>query len=142
MRTKHAIIATLMLCMGMGAHAQETENNWFIQGQLGASYSLGNAGFGKLLAPAGQIAVGKYFNPTLGARLAISGWSGRGDNGNNRPAYGFYYGAATVDGLLNLSTLFCGKNPERFFNTRLIAGVGYNQTFDEGASSFMGRLGL
>ena len=142
MRTKHAIIATLMLCMGMGAHAQETENNWFIQGQLGASYSLGDAGFGKLLAPAGQIAVGKYFNPTLGARLAISGWSGRGDNGNNRPAYGFYYGAATVDGLLNLSTLFCGKNPERFFNTRLIAGVGYNQTFDEGASSFMGRLGL
>lgn len=142
MRTKHAIIATLMLCMGMGAHAQETENNWFIQGQLGASYSLGNAGIGKLIAPAGQIAVGKYFNPTLGARLAISGWNGRGENGNNRPAYGFYYGAATVDGLLNLSTLFCGKNPERFFNTRLIAGVGYNQTFDEGASSFMGRLGL
>ena len=66
MRTKHAIIATLMLCMGMGAHAQETENNWFIQGQLGASYSLGNAGIGKLIAPAGQIAVGKYFNPTLG----------------------------------------------------------------------------
>jgi OOP family OmpA-OmpF porin len=85
MRTKHAIIATLMLCMGMGAHAQETENNWFIQGQLGASYSLGDAGFGKLLAPAGQIAVGKYFNSTLGARLAISGWSGRGDNGNNPP---------------------------------------------------------
>ena len=46
MRTKHAIIATLMLCMGMGAHAQETENNWFIQGQLGASYSLGDAGIG------------------------------------------------------------------------------------------------
>ena len=134
MKTMNVIFVVLMLCMGMGAHAQESENNWFIQGQLGASYSLGNAGIGKLIAPAGQIAVGKYFNPTLGARLAISGWSGRGDNGNNRPAYGFYYGAATVDGLLNLSTLFCGKNPERF--------VGYNQTFDEGASSFMGRLGL
>ena len=66
----------------------------------------------------------------------------RGQREQPTRAYGFYYGAATVDGLLNLSTLFCGKNPERFFNTRLIAGVGYNQTFDEGASSFMGRLGL
>lgn len=141
MRTRHAIIAALILCMGMGAYAQKTENNWFIQGQMGASYSLGGTGLGKLIAPAGQIAVGKYFNSSLGARLAISGWRGRAGSGSH-PAYGFYYGAATVDGLLNLSTLFCGKNPERFFNTRLIAGVGYNQTFDEGASSFMARLGL
>lgn len=141
MRTRHAIIAALILCMGVGAYAQKTENNWFIQGQMGASYSLGGTGLGKLIAPAGQIAVGKYFNSSLGARLAISGWRGRAGSGSH-PAYGFYYGAATVDGLLNLSTLFCGKNPERFFNTRLIAGVGYNQTFDEGASSFMARLGL
>lgn len=141
MRTRHAIIAALILCMSMGAYAQKTENNWFIQGQMGASYSLGGTGLGKLIAPAGQIAVGKYFNSSLGARLAISGWRGRAGSGSH-PAYGFYYGAATVDGLLNLSTLFCGKNPERFFNTRLIAGVGYNQTFDEGASSFMARLGL
>ena len=47
-----------------------------------------------------------------------------------------------MDGLFNMSSLFCGSNPERFFNARLIAGVGYNQTFDEGASSFMARLGL
>ena len=57
MKTMNVIFVVLMLCMGMGAHAQESENNWFIQGQLGASYSLGNAGIGKLIAPAGQIAV-------------------------------------------------------------------------------------
>lgn len=141
MKMKHAIIAAFMLFAGIGVHAQTTENNWFLQGQAGASYSLGNTGIGKLISPAGQIAAGKYFNPYVGARLALSGWRGRAGSGSN-PAYGFYYGAATVDGLFNMSSLFCGSNPERFFNARLIAGVGYNQTFDEGASSFMARLGL
>ena len=125
----------------MSANAQSTDDNWFLQGQLGASYSLDGTGIGKLISPAGQIAAGKYFNPYVGARLAVSGWRGRAGSGS-RPAEGFYYGAATVDGLFNMSSLFCGSNPERFFNARLIAGVGYNQTFDEGASSFMARLGL
>ena len=142
MKMKHAIMAAFMLCMGVGVQAQtSTENNWFIQGQAGASYSLGSTGIGKLISPAGQIAVGKYFTPAVGARLAISGWRGRAGSGST-PASGFYYGAATVDGLFNMSTLFCGKNPERFFNTSLIVGAGYNQTFDEGASSFMARVGL
>ena len=136
------IISALFLAVaGMTANAQNTEDNWFVQGQIGSSYSLGDTGIGKLLSPAGQIAVGKYFNPYVGARLAISGWRGRAGEGS-KPAYGFYYGAATVDGLFNLSNLFCGSNPERFFNTRLVAGIGYNQTFDDGASSFMARLGL
>lgn len=125
----------------MSANAQSTDDNWFLQGQLGASYSLDGTGISKLISPAGQIAAGKYFNPYVGARLAVSGWRGRAGSGS-RPAEGFYYGAATVDGLFNMSSLFCGSNPERFFNARLVAGVGYNRTFDEGASSFMARLGL
>lgn len=141
MRIKVIISALLLTAAGVTANAQHTENNWFVQGQMGASYSLGSTGIGKLLSPAGQIAAGKYFNPYVGARLAISGWRGRAGEGS-KPAYGFYYGAATVDGLFNLSNLFCGSNPERFFNTRLVAGIGYNQTFDDGVSSFMARLGL
>ena len=141
MRIRIILSALFLAVAGLTANAQEAENNWFVQGQMGASYSLGGTGIGKLISPAGQIAAGKYFNPYVGARLALSGWRGRAGNGN-KPAYGFYYGAATVDGLFNLSSLFCGANPERFFNTRLVAGVGYNQTFDQGASSFMARLGL
>ena len=142
MKIKHVLLTALFSALGLGAYAQDTEHNWFIQGQLGASYSLGDADFGKLVSPAGAISVGKYFNPTIGARLSISGWRGRGGNGEGRPAYGFYYGAATVDGLLNLSTLFAGKNPDRLFNASLIAGIGYNNRFDPNSGSFMARLGL
>ena len=112
MKVKVIIAALLLAGAGMSANAQSTDDNWFLQGQLGASYSLDGTGIGKLISPAGQIAAGKYFNPYVGARLAVSGWRGRAGSGS-RPAEGFYYGAA-----------------------------GYNQTFDEGASSFMARLGI
>ena len=139
---KNLLLVVALLGWVITSNAQSTDNNWFVQSQLGASYSLGNAGIGKLVSPAGQISVGKYFNPIVGARLSISGWQGRGGYGSNRPAYSFYYGAATMDGLLNISTLLVGTNPERIFNTSLIVGVGYNRTFEQEASSFMARLGL
>lgn len=135
-----AIIAGILLagaCTTASAQENGKENPWFIQTQVGATYSTGDTGIGNLITPAGQLSVGKYFNQYTGARLAVSGWRGESRNG------GFYYGAATVDGLFNLSTLFAGKNPERLFNASLIAGLGYNHSFrDGGVNSFMGRAGL
>ncbi len=131
----------LVACTGVQAQ-DKTENPWFVQGQAGASYSLGGTGIGKLISPAGQIAVGKYFNPTVAARLALSGWQGKAP-GVYSGSDSFFYGAATVDGLFNLNNLFSSeKRTDRFFNTSLIAGIGYNRTFDEGTGSFMARLGL
>ena len=40
--------AALMVCGLTAASAQEKENPWFIQGQIGASYSSGDVPFGKL----------------------------------------------------------------------------------------------
>ena len=138
MKLKALLAAMLLTGAGITASAQNEVNNWFIQPQVGATYTVGDAGFGKLVSPAGQISAGKYFSEAVGARLAISGWRGNGVGSN-----GFYYGAATIDGLFNMSTLFAGSNPERFFNASLIAGIGYNQTFGENnRGSFMGRLGL
>ena len=138
MKVKSLLAALLLSGAGLSANAQSEVNNWFIQPQVGATYTVGDKGFGKVVSPAGQISAGKYFSEAVGARLAISGWRGNGVGSN-----GFYYGAATVDGLFNLSTLFAGSNPERFFNASLIAGIGYNQTFGENKrGSFMGRLGL
>lgn len=74
MKVKVIIAALLLAGAGMSANAQSTDDNWFLQGQLGASYSLDGTGIGKLISPAGQIAAGKYFNPYVGARLAVSGW--------------------------------------------------------------------
>lgn len=137
-----ALLATLLLAgAGIAANAQSSDtkvNNWFIQTQAGATYTSGDNGFGKLISPAGQISIGKYFNEGVGARLAFSGWKGNGIGSNS-----FYYGAATIDGLFNMSRLFAGSNPERFFNASLIAGLGYNQKFGNNKEGFfMGRVGL
>lgn len=127
-----------------GAQAQEKGGNpnpWFIQGQMGVSYSSGDADFGKLIAPNGAIAVGKYFSHVWGARLAISGWRGRVGSEVSKQAHGFYYGAATIDGLMNLSQLI-KRYHERPFDVSVIAGMGFNRSYTHSASSFMGRLGL
>ena len=137
-----SLLAALLLSSVCGiANAQESNtkvNNWFIQTQVGATYTTGDKGIGELISPAGQISIGKYFSEAVGARLAFSGWKANGIGSD-----GFYYGAATIDGLFNMSTLFAGKNPERFFNASLIAGLGYNQTFGNYEKGhFMGRVGL
>ena len=144
MKLKIIITTMALTAVCLDVHAQEKKTNpnpWFVQGQMGASYSTGDADFGKLLAPTGAIAVGKYFSPVWGARLAISGWRGRVGSEISKQAHGFYYGAATVDGLMNLSQLI-RKYPERLFDLSVIAGIGFNRTYSHSVSSFMGRLGL
>lgn len=143
MNLKTFIACTTLLATGLTVGAQEKKSNpnpWFIQGQLGLSYSSGDAAFGKLLRPSGSIALGKYFSPVWGARLAFSGWQGRVGSEYSDLASGFYYGAATVDGMMNLSQLI-QKYPERPFDISILAGIGFNRSFNH-ASSFMGRLGL
>lgn len=138
-----AFCAFVLSALCCGVQAQEREGNpnpWFIQGQLGASYATGNTGIGKLISPAGQIAAGKYFSPVWGARLAVSGWQGRAGSGS-RPASSFYYGAATVDGLMNISQLI-KKYPERPVDVSLLVGVGFNRAFEQNVSSFVARAGL
>ena len=80
----------VMACGLTVASAQEKENPWFIQGQIGASYSSGDVPFGKLIGPSAQLAVGKYFTHVWGARLAISGWQGRVGEWNTNKANSFY----------------------------------------------------
>lgn len=70
MKLKIIITTMALTAVCLGVHAQEKKTNpnpWFVQGQMGASYSTGDADFGKLLAPTGAIAVGKYFSPVWGS---------------------------------------------------------------------------
>ena len=141
MKFRTVIVALGLAGGALGVQAQDApkENPWFIQGGLGMTYSTGGAGIGKLLSPGGSIAVGKYFNPVWGARLSIGGWSGK-TPGVFSGSDAFYYGSATVDGLMNLSQ-WIRNYPERLFDVNVIAGIGFNRSFNH-ASSFMGKLGL
>lgn len=141
MKFRTVIAALGMAGCALCVQAQDApkENPWFIQGELGMTYFTGGTGVGKLLSPGGSIAVGKYFNPVWGARLSIGGWAGK-TPGVFSGSDAFYYGSATVDGLMNLSQLI-RKYPERLFDVSVIAGIGFNRSFNH-ASSFMGKLGL
>ena len=143
MKLRIIVTSMALAAFSFCANAQNSdtpkENPWFVQGELGVTYSTGGTGIGRLLSPGGSIAVGKYFNPVWGARLSIGGWVGRAP-GVFSGAESFYFGSATVDGLMNLSQLI-KRYPERLFDVNLIAGVGFNRSFSN-ASSFMGKLGL
>lgn len=137
-----ALVVLAVCCLPGHTQAQDNPNPWFIQGQLGMTYSTGSPNFGKLLSPGGQLAVGKYFSPVWGARIAIGGWQGRAASTlNSETAHSFYYGSATLDGMMNLSQLI-KRYHERLFDVSIIAGIGFNRAFDTSVSSFMGRLGL
>ena len=143
MNMKSFIACAVLLGSSLLAGAQEKspkENPWFIQGQMGLSYSMGDVAFGRLLSPAATVAVGKYFSPVWGARLAFGGWRGRAGIGWRDKATSFNYFSTTVDGMMNLSQLI-RRYHERPFDVSVLAGIGFNRSFSH-ASSFMGRLGL
>ena len=150
MKLKSLIIAVSLLVLPFAIQAQApqskpakpaVENPWFISGGMGLSYATGSVGVGKLLSPAGQLAFGKQFSPVLSARLALSGWRGRYASETSGQAYGFFYGAATVDGMLNISQ-WIKRYPERPVDVNFLLGAGFNRAFEHNVSSLVVRTGL
>lgn len=144
MKLKHLIAALAVATIPAAAYAQdngEKDNPWFIQGSLGASYSVGGgAGFGEMLSPAGQVAFGKHFNPYIGARVTFGGWRGR----YNQPQHtckGFYDYHATADALWNIFKTF-NREYSQPVSLRMIAGLGFDRGFARPSSSLLVRLGL
>lgn len=143
MKLKYLIGALAVALMpSLTASAQSDDlNPWFVQGQLGASYSVGGgAGLGEMLAPSGQLAFGKHFNPYIGARLTVGGWRGRYHIPHST-CTGFYDWHATVDGLWDMFQTF-NKDYDQPVKLRLIAGVGFDRAYAKPSSSLLVRLGL
>lgn len=141
MKLRYLLGALAIAGISATATAQDDAvNPWYVQGQLGASYSVGGgAGFGEMLAPAGQIAVGKQFNPYLGARVTFGGWRGRVNEKNT--CHGFYDYHATLDGVWNVIQTF-DKGNTRPVDLGFIVGVGFDRAFERPSSSPLVRLGL
>ncbi|WP_300814669.1 hypothetical protein [uncultured Bacteroides sp.] len=65
MKLRIIVTSMALAAFSFCANAQNSdtpkENPWFVQGELGVTYSTGGTGIGRLLSPGGSIAVGKYF---------------------------------------------------------------------------------
>ena len=131
-----SILLSSLLAMGCTvASAQEADKtvnvfnpHWYVQGQIGGQYTLGEIGFGKLLSPNAQLGVGYNFNKVFGLRLSANAWQSKGGQeiNNNTYKWKWNYVAPMVDATFNLSNLFCGYNPNRVVNFGVFAGIGAN----------------
>ena len=138
---RNVLIVFAILCTTM-AFAQSEEQrikepgkivfhpHWFIQTQIGAAHTVGEAKFADLISPAAALNVGYKFAPAFGARVGVSGWQAKGGWINPEQVYQYKYLQGNVDIIADFSTLFCGFNPKRVFNGYLFAGAGLNRGFD------------
>ena len=121
----------------MSAAAQQTKTeyefhpNWYVQGQFGGQYTLGEVSFGDLLSPNAQLSVGYNFTKIFGLRAGINAWQSKAgwDENVNRD-WKWNYVAPSIDATFNLSNLICGYNPERLFTLGVFAGIGANIAFN------------
>lgn len=133
-------------------------NNWFITVGAGAQVYFGDhdkqCDFGDRIAPALDVAVGKWFTPGIGVRLMYSGLKVKGatkhpgdpnavsSHGTGDPVKGggaphwlekqkFNMSNLHMDVMFNLSNLFCGYNPKRVWNVSPYLGVGWAHVGDK-----------
>ena len=127
-----ALYAVMMFGQNQEQRIKEPEKitfkpHWFIQAQIGAAHTVGEAKFTDLISPAAALNVGYKFAPAFGARVGISGWQAKGGWVNPQQTYQYKYLQGNVDIMADLSTLFCGFNPKRVFSGYLFAGAGLNR---------------
>lgn len=140
-------------------------NNWFISVGGGAQVYFGDhdkqVDFGKRLAPALDVAVGKWFTPGIGMRLEYSGlklkgatnfkeshYTGEDVPGKRGSGYDLGYQKFNMsnlhaDVLFNLSNLLCGYNEKRVWNVSPYIGVGWaHVSNDPKVDDISGNLGI
>lgn len=140
MYLRRKILITVLAISGTVMFAQEQrikepekitfKPHWFIQTQVGAAHTVGEAKFTDLISPAAALNIGYKFAPAFGARVGVSGWQAKGGWVNPQQTYQYKYLQGNVDIMADLSTLFCGFNPKRVFNGYIFAGAGLNRGFD------------
>ena len=146
MKMKKTILSCLLALGFLTASAQDQQPkteyvfnpHWYVQIQpLGVQHTLGEVDFSDLNSYNVQAAIGRQFNPVVGARLAVNAWQSKAGSkiSVTRYKWDWKYVAPSVDVTFNLSNLFCGFNPNRLFNFGVFGGLGANIGFsnDEAA---------
>lgn len=132
-------LLTVLVAMGCSAAmAQQTTTetvfnpHWYVRGQIGGQYTLGEVKFGDLVSPNAQIAAGYNFTSLWGARIAVNAWQSKGGSKINGTKYDWKYNyvAPMVNATLNLTNLFGGFKANRLVDLTLFAGIGANIGFN------------
>lgn len=115
--------------------------HWFMQPQIGASYTLGETSFGDLVSPAAALSVGYRFTPAFGLRAGVSGWQARGSWVAPRHDYKYNYLQGNIDAMLSLTNLACGFNPSRTLDLYAFLGIGGAVGFHNGEAVDLSKAG-
>lgn len=132
-------------------------DNWFVSAGFGGQVLFGNhdkqVKFLDRIAPALDIAVGKWFTPGIGVRLMYSGLSVKGatqkeghgefpthSTGVDVPGKGgdgywlmkqkFDFYNLHLDALFNMSNILCGYNEKRVYNCTPYVGLGWARVWE------------
>lgn len=131
------MLAVAAIACGLSATAQDAYNDealelgykpypyTFIQLQGGIGETFTNAKFTDIMMPTASVAVGRFFAPSIGARLHVNGWQSKGGFKSISDTYKYNYITGNIDLMLNLTNLF-SKRSHHFVNVILIGGVGLN----------------
>ena len=130
-------------------------DNWFIGIAGGAQVYYGDhdnrCDFVDRIAPAAEIAVGKWITPGFGVRFMYSGLQAKGATQNGahstgdavpgKGGHGFWLteqkfdmGNLHADFMLNCSNLFFGYNEKRIWNCSPYFGIGWARVYDSPSS--------
>ena len=114
--------------------------HWFVQGQIGGQYTLGEVGFGDLLSGNFQAAGGYNFTPVWGLRLAIDSWQSKGGTdlsylGLGVRTWKYKFIAPTIDATCDLTNWILGYKADRVCNFGLLAGLGLNIAWKNGEAA-------
>lgn len=130
---KKVLFTALLAVSCMAASAQEVtyefQPHWYLSGQFGAQYTLGELKFGDLISPNAQVALGYDFTSVVGARLGFNAWQSKAGSQNingNDYSWKWNYYAPALDLTVNLSNWIGGFKPTRTVNFSLFAGLGAN----------------
>lgn len=132
------IIFVALLMFGNVSNAQQSKSDetlefrphWSLKLQGGASYTMGEADFGKLISPAAQLSATYNFHNAMGVRVGLSGWQGKGTVVVTDEIYKFGFLQFNADFVLDLANLFCGFKHNRLVSPYLFAGIGGGFGFD------------
>lgn len=135
-----ALMATPALAQEKAFAPAKFGDNWFIQLQGGASYTISedykDASFGDLITPHAAVGIGKYFSPVFAGRLQVAGWESKNyyqdyDLLAGSGTFKVKYLQANADGIFNFTNLFLPYKEDRLFNFSGILGLGYVHGFKD-----------